>query len=460
MHCICFLVVSGFSLVGALNSAGMPVAEGVPSADAAAPVWHTDYASAVAEADRQGKMLLIVFHTPEPTPVDGHFRTQVLADPAIRKRLPDYVCARLPLDATTRVEAGQVVLLEQAAFRPLEGRPGMAVLDLAHKDAPFYNYVVSALPFADDACYSVDQVSVVLDLPAGALDTRTQQYVKRIRGLTAVRCATGPKTATGPPWRSDYAEAHRVASARRKMLLVLFYSPSRKGIGRRYESQVLCDAAVRKKLADYVTVRLPLDARFHSESGETAILDDPAFAEMLGGEGIAILDFVHKDNEHYGCVVSTFPFLKNRPFTVDQTLAMLDLPPGTLTQRTLIYAVRTHPERPASTKGKLDAVLVSEAQSHSDHQAEIRLQGHHNWSTRFHRINARLPRGQLATEVCAESWPGENLLEAAIECVRCWRYSSGHWSAVRARHDRYGYDMKRGSNGIWYATGIFGGRQH
>ena len=31
---------------------------------------------------------------------------------------------------------------------------------------------------------------------------------------------------------------------------------------------------------------------------------------------------------------------------------ILDLPPGTLTQRTLIYAVRTHPERPASADGQ------------------------------------------------------------------------------------------------------------
>jgi hypothetical protein len=58
--------------------------------------------------------------------------------------------------------------------------------------------------------------------------------------------------------------------------------------------------------------------------------------------------------------------------------------------------------------------------------------------------------------VCAESWPGENLVEAAIECVRCWRLSSGHWEAVRTQHTVYGYDMKRGSNDVWYATGIFG----
>jgi hypothetical protein len=29
---------------------------------------------------------------------------------------------------------------------------------------------------------------------------------------------------------------------------------------------------------------------------------------------------------------------------------------------------------------------------------------------------------------------------------------------VRSRHPLFGYDIKRGQNGIWYATGIFGRR--
>jgi hypothetical protein len=124
-----------------------------------------------------------------------------------------------------------------------------------------------------------------------------------------------------------------------------------------------------------------------------------------------------------------------------------------LTQRTLIYAVRIHPERPASALGCPDDRLLVEAESHSQYQASIRLQGHHGWNVRFSRIAAVL--GRSPREVCAESWPGQNLIESAIECVRCWRLSSGHWSAVQARNRAFGYDMKLGGNGVWYATGIF-----
>jgi hypothetical protein len=88
--------------------------------------------------------------------------------------------------------------------------------------------------------------------------------------------------------------------------------------------------------------------------------------------------------------------------------------------------------------------------------ARIQLQGHHNWESRFHEISSRMGSGLSAREVVAESWGHEDLLDAAIECVHSWRQSPGHWNAVRAAHTYYGYDMKQGTNGKWYATGLFG----
>ena len=143
-------------------------------------------------------------------------------------------------------------------------------------------------------------------------------------------------------------------------------------------------------------------------------------------------------------------------YTPEQAAIIRNLPPGTPTQRAIIYAIRTHPDAPASTNGTFDPMLAKEAERHSLHQARIQLQGHHNWDRRFRRINAALPAGMTATEVCAESWPGESLVEAAAECVNSWRQSPGHWAAVSGDCPVYGYDMKRGRNGIWYATGILG----
>ena len=273
--------------------------------------------------------------------------------------------------------------------------------------------------------------------------------------------AAGETPPGGEPslaWMTDYTKAMARAEAQGKMVFLLFCQPEEDPLCQRLLSETLSDSRVREKLKGYVRARLPLDASIIVDGQEMKILDHPAFSEMLGRPGIAMVDFAHKDEELHGSVVSTFPLIFGRPYTVREMLVMLDLPPGTLTQRTLIYAVRTHPDQPASADGQIDPHLLAEARDHSDYQARIRRQGHHRWNARFPRINALLPRGLTASEVCAESWPGEGLLAAAIECVRCWRLSSGHWSAVRARHRVYGYDMRRGANGIWYATGIFGRR--
>lgn len=276
----------------------------------------------------------------------------------------------------------------------------------------------------------------------------------------------GASTAQGPSqpvtapqevcWYTDYTEAMNAADRQGKMLLLFFYAPQNLR-AERFEAESLGDAAVRRQLRQYVCARVPLDCKIRVQGKELVVLQHEAFREMLGRPGIAIVDLTDPKGRLYGTVVSMFPLTEKLWYTHQQVGSMLELPPGTLTQRTLIYAVRTHPERPASTEGQLNPHLSAEAECHADYQARIRLQGHHFWERRFYRINARLPAGCSAREVCAESWPGENLVEAAIECVRCWRLSSGHWSAVRARHFFFGYDMKRGANGVWYATGIFGG---
>jgi len=267
-----------------------------------------------------------------------------------------------------------------------------------------------------------------------------------------------PPSVTEVNWLTDYATAYQDARRQGKMLLLRFCDPENNPLCARLDRETMSDPTVRRKLQNFVCVRVPVDATITVEGKQTRLLDHSGFAEMLGQPGVAIIDLAHRDTKHYGRVVSAFPLTSRLWYTPAQMAVILDLPPGSITQRTLIYAVRTHPERPASTDGEIDTNLEEEAESHSQYQARIRLQGHHRWESRFHRIRALLPGGLTAIEVCAESWPGERLVEAAIDCVRSWRQSSGHWSAVRSRHPYYGYDMKRGPNGVWYATGIFGRR--
>jgi hypothetical protein len=259
------------------------------------------------------------------------------------------------------------------------------------------------------------------------------------------------------PWHSDYFAAREVAETERKSLLIHFSSDS-PGKNELALGELLASESFIQSLGQYVCLRLPLAAEIEKEGKQQRLLKHSAFAEMQNSPGLAILDFSNRESASFATLVTAYPLRAERKLDEAGLRVLLDLPPGSLTQRTMVFAVRTHCDSPRSTSGQWSNTLANFATSHSAHQARIRLQGHHNWSTRFYQINAKLLGGLLAQEVCAESWPGQSLVDAAIECVHSWRQSPGHWSAVSKSQPLYAYDMKRGSNGVWYATGIFGNR--
>lgn len=476
-------------------------------------LWtHNDYAAAFQQARDEGKLLLVFFDDGSKScrQFDARISGQALAG-----QIDSVVGVRLALDASMVSQGSKVRLLDQKGFRGLDHGPGLAIVDLKHRDASCYGWVVSVWKFGQEDSITIADLAALLALPPGNRQQREAAWAahaaRTAEGRASEAAAGAPPSdpakpaagtpepespappatapaaprqtdqqtplppamegheaksqkgvaqtpaADGPVWLADYGQA--VAQAKRdgKMLLIHFVDEN-DPLSRRLETAALQDAEVNHMIGRYALLRLPHDATVTVGEQQISLLKHEAFSEMLGRPGLAIVDYAHRNSPHYETVVSQFPVTQTLSYSPSQVAVMLDLPPGTLTQRTLIYAVRTHPDRPASADGELLPELQREAESHSGYQARILRQGHHQWETRFHRLNAVLPRGLVAREVCAESWPGQNLLEAAIECVRCWRLSSGHWSAVRARQSAFGYDMKRGRNGVWYATGVFGGR--
>jgi len=292
-------------------------------------------------------------------------------------------------------------------------------------------------------------------------------------------------------WETDYRQAIRTAKDSAKNLLIYFYAevdspkllnlteerfvqsgnkeirqvaylniPSMQkplniaAACREFENGPLVDNEIAEKLNDFVLLKLPIDATITEDGEDRPLLEEPIFAEMQNLPGLAILDFQHTDEPHYEDVVSTIPFLRAKPVTKEQMLTLFDLPSGTLTQRTLIYAVRIHPENPLSTMGEPHPAVVKGATEHSEYQAKTGILGHQNFGVRASRVVQEVGV-EGASEVCAQSWSDEGLLEGAIGCVRAWRSSPGHWKLVRTPHEFYGYDMVRGRNNTWYATGLF-----
>lgn len=266
-----------------------------------------------------------------------------------------------------------------------------------------------------------------------------------------------PADAQSLHWETDYATAWRQARDEKKMLLLFFVEPKTTPTRKMVEDAFTKDADLTKQLGGYVLAKLPVDARMEIDGKPTTLLKHASLAEMHGREGLAIIDLASEGEDFYGYVVSAFPFMQGKYYRLkrDHLGPILDLPEGTITQRTMIWAVRMHPEKPASTRGTRSKTLLSEAHSQSRYQADIGVQGHHRWDFRFARILRLLGGRRTPVEVVAESWPNETMIDSCIDCVDSWRQSPGHWSAVKSYQTVYGYDIQRGHNGIWYGTGIF-----
>ncbi|WP_254512821.1 hypothetical protein [Anatilimnocola floriformis] len=264
------------------------------------------------------------------------------------------------------------------------------------------------------------------------------------------------RTETPLKWQDNYLDATEAARDAKQILLVWFADEKQEPANEKFAASVLNQADVAPLLAGMTLVKVNTSTEIESKGKTFKLIEHSTMKELLGGPGLVMIDFRDAEQKVFGHVVTVYPF-QHGPITAAKLKVLCELPTGTLTQRTLMFAVRTHPAKPASAWSPHSDYLAKEAEKHSQHQASINLQGHHNWEARFHQINAGLGIGG-AKEVCAESWPGQNLLDAAEECVHSWSQSPGHWAGVSARHSYFGYDMKRGTNGVWYATGIFGGR--
>jgi hypothetical protein len=262
--------------------------------------------------------------------------------------------------------------------------------------------------------------------------------------------------AAEPTWHDDYDTAARQAIEEKKDLVIHFRADNRL-------DAVLRHPEVVQRLQKFICLEVTPGYKRHGER----LLDHSSLADMMGQPGLVIVSLRDKNSPNYCLPISAHPLVASRyrwvpAYGVEEVKLILDLPPhASLTQRSMIYAVTVHPERPQSVHGECHWSLLAHAERHSKRQAALQNQHHADIIAASHRFRseAGIPAVGGTSEVVAESWGrffgGENVLEAAFSCVDAWRQSPGHWGAVARRHRYYGYDIAKGANGTWYATGIF-----
>jgi hypothetical protein len=313
-------------------------------------------------------------------------------------------------------------------------------------------------------------LTLLLFASVSAFSTAQERYtVNRptTTPLTESVSASIPQHTFSVRWETDYDYAKRMAEQSARCLLIYLYAENDSELPeapaplpiidacRGFSTVVLDDTVVRAGLDKYVLLKLPMSAKITSNEGtEQSIYSQPGFEHMLDLPGLVVIDFAHPA-PYYGEIVGILPFLRGESPTAKQVDIFLNLPPGTLTQRTLTYAVRIHPDRPLSTDGEPSPIVMQAATDHALYQAERGVLGHQNFGARSAQVKALLNGSGSPSEICAQTQNSLSLFEAALASMRMWRNSSGHWSIARKHHTYYGYDMVRGKNGSWYAVGFF-----
>jgi len=129
------------------------------------------------------------------------------------------------------------------------------------------------------------------------------------------------------------------------------------------------------------------------------------------------------------------------------------------------YVFEFHPKRRepgvrSLQSGTWHPVMQAMALRQAKYQAKLGVQGHQHWAGERDKELARaFPECDTFSEIVAESWPDQNLQDAAVEMYRSWERSPGHWHECDIGHTYWGYAMARSTNGIWYSAGVFGERR-
>lgn len=254
-------------------------------------------------------------------------------------------------------------------------------------------------------------------------------------------------------WHSDYYEAQVAAEKRYQNLLINITDNSNES---QQLSCYLHTFGLAKCLRFYTLLECPTSATIYYEESEHKLLDEYFAKYLYGQPGIIIINYSNPEDNTYNYSISAIPakYLDTRAKIIE----LLQLPEGSITQRTMIWALRTHPARPQSANGPQNNYLRTETTTAAQHEANLDLQGHHNWEPRFARISNNIPG--LAKEIVSETWPQTTrLVPAAKDLVRSWYEADrhqpvGHWGVAMRPTSAYSYDMAQGKSGKWYSSGI------
>lgn len=342
-------------------------------------------------------------------------------------------------------------------------KPGVVKLDIPEPDAPATpdepveglkpaltkNNAENSNDSTDDARPEVAAVdTVVEDTPPG----------NTLTGNTP-----DPEVAQDAlTWHSDYLTAYSEASREQRYLLMLFHEFA-VGDEPATSSDSMFAPSMQPLLEQFVRVELPLNAAMpnstDAESGETQsdlpklLLNHRSFRHLGPRPGLAIVDLTDPESPNHARVVSALPMPESGAFNSEQLALLLNLSKGAISQRTLVFTVRsTIPDSPLATM-KLSPALTAMAHRNSRYLASGEPVDEAEQQSRQEIIAEEFGPGAGLKELVFTSEPGTSIHAAAAQAVTAWAESPDTSELLTEPATAAGMDMFQSpGSGRWYVT--------
>ncbi len=263
-------------------------------------------------------------------------------------------------------------------------------------------------------------------------------------------------------WHSDYLAAYVEASQEKRYLLMLFRDAVFGG-----EPLAATDAvfapSMRPMLEQFSRVELPLNAAMpilsdkDHEAQKTGLpnllLKHRSFRHLGMHPGIAVIDLTDPGSPNHARVVTVLPLPESGQFQDDTLMLALNLPQGAISQRTLLFAIRSTVPDSSLSMRQFNPTLVELAHRNSRYMANAGQAGSFDQKTRQQRIEQEFgPQAELKKLVFATE-SETTIHDAALQAVTSWIETSESFEVLDAPATAMGMDMFQNSeSGRWFVT--------
>ena len=170
---------------------------------------------------------------------------------------------------------------------------------------------------------------------------------------------TPTKNVAALIWHQDYLAGYQQAMQEKRPLLMQFRDISEPDVS---ESRIAGFGApeLQPLLENFVRVSMPVGSIVPGQTTGQApsrLLDHRSFRHLNGKAGVVIIDLTEPSAANFARVVSALPLPSDGRFSPEILSKLLQLPAGSIGQRTLLLSIRTATSAPDFTVGEQQPLL-------------------------------------------------------------------------------------------------------